>query len=113
MKGFLRFQELENHVLFAKMEPENNIIYALCKHFSKRFANENFIIYDIKRQIYGIYVAKKLYFIKGKEIDIFMTQEEKNIEELWQTFFNTIGIEERKNLKCQRNFMPKNIGNIL
>ena len=28
-------------------------------------------------------------------------------EKLWKEFFNTIGIKERKNLKCQKNFMPK------
>ena len=25
----------------------------------------------------------------------------------WQTFYNTIGIKERKNSRCQMNFMPK------
>ena len=26
---------------------------------------------------------------------------------MWKTFYNTIGIEERKNNRCRMNFMPK------
>ena len=34
-------------------------------------------------------------------------EEEKKYEDLWKTFFKTIGIKERENKKCQMNFMPK------
>ncbi|MDR2671871.1 MAG: TIGR03915 family putative DNA repair protein [Coriobacteriales bacterium] len=33
--------------------------------------------------------------------------EEDEFQALWQTFFDTIAIEERRNPTCQRNFMPK------
>ena len=39
--------------------------------------------------------------------NIKLDKEEKDIENLWLTFFETIGIEERKNKRCQMNFMPK------
>ena len=29
------------------------------------------------------------------------------IEDLWKSFYNTIGIKERKNDRCRMNFMPK------
>ena len=66
MKGFLRFQELNNHILYAKMAPENNIIFLLSKHFATRLKNEYWIIEDINRGIYSIY-DKKDYYLVNKE----------------------------------------------
>ncbi|MDE6141967.1 MAG: TIGR03915 family putative DNA repair protein, partial [Bacilli bacterium] len=36
MKGFLRFKELENKVLYAEMEPTNDVIILVSGHFQKR-----------------------------------------------------------------------------
>jgi hypothetical protein len=33
-------------------------------------------------------------------------QEEKKFQTLWKTFFDTVCIESRKNLKQQRNYVP-------
>ena len=32
-KGFVRFKELKNGILYAEISPENNIIFILAKHF--------------------------------------------------------------------------------
>ena len=32
---------------------------------------------------------------------------EKEIQELWKTFYKTVAIKERKNERCRMNFMPK------
>ena len=42
-----------------------------------------------------------------KELNLNINDNELEIESLWKSFFNTIGIKERKNYKTQRNFMPK------
>lgn len=60
--------------------------------------------------MYSIYDKKKYYLISGNNINILEIKnnnQEENIEDLWTTFFNTIGITERKNKRCQMNFMPK------
>ena len=49
--GFLRFRELKNGILMAVIAPKNNIAAQLAPHFSDRFPNENFLIYDEIRKI--------------------------------------------------------------
>ena len=110
LKGFLRFREINNHILYAEISPTNNVLELLSKHFAKRLKNEYWIIYDIGRNRYSIYDKKRYYIVSKDNINldnIKLDKEEKDIENLWLTFFETIGIEERKNKRCQMNFMPK------
>lgn len=109
LKGFLRFKELKNNILYGEIEPTNNVIEILSMHFKRRLANENWIIHDKKRYIAMIYDKKDILLIDTKKIDIFpkLSIEEEDYEDLWCTFYETIGIKERTNLKCRLNFMPK------
>ncbi len=109
LKGFLRFKQVKNFY-YAVIEPTNNVISILATHFKKRLSEELWIIYDKKRNIYALYDLKKVIYLKESEfksLNLDLDENEKNIEELWKTFFKTISIKERKNLKCQMNFMPK------
>lgn len=45
MTGFLRFEELDDGSLYAKIENQFNIIYFLGKHFAKRFNNQIYYIH--------------------------------------------------------------------
>ena len=36
-----------------------------------------------------------------------ISEREKEYQQLWKTFFQTIAIEERKNPRLQMQFMPK------
>ena len=110
LKGFLRFKEINNHILYAEISPTNNVLELLSFHFMRRLKNEYWIIKDIGRNVYSIYDRKKYYIISGKNIDlkeITVSKKEKEIENLWISFFKTIGIESRENKHCQMNFMPK------
>lgn len=109
LKGFLRFRELENKVLYAEMEPTNNVILILSNHFKKRLPNEYWIIRDVKRGILSIYDKKEVIVLDENTliIDANFSEEEKDFEDLWKVFYKTIGIKERKNDRCRRNFMPK------
>lgn len=109
-KGFVRFKELNNKVLYSEIEPENNILFLLCTHFKERLKNERFIIRDLKRNIIGIYDKKKLYILDNTDfIDktLKLSDEENDYQEMWKKFYKTIGIKERKNDRCRMNFMPK------
>jgi len=110
MKGFLRFRELENHVLYAEIEPENNILFHLSMHFQKRLSNEYWMIKDVKRGMISCYNKKNFVIVAEEKFHLKQIVESKNeqkYEELWKTFYQTIGIEERKNERCRQNFMPK------
>jgi probable DNA metabolism protein len=110
MKGFLRFRELENKVLYAEFSPENNILFLLSSHFEKRLGNEYWIIKDVNRKLISIYDKNSFTILDEEEFSIHtlnVSNEEKYIEELWKNFYKTIGIKERKNDRCRMNFMPK------
>ena len=110
LKGFLRFRELKNQVLYAEISPENNILSLLSKHFVARLKEENWLIKDVKRNLISIYNKKDYCIVDGAEfkfINFELNDQELEFERLWKLFYKTIAIEERKNLKCQRNFMPK------
>lgn len=109
--GFLRFAELENGMLYAKIGPKNNVVTLLAPHFADRFPLENFIIHDAGRQIFVLHPAKKgCIVVMGNECDAFQlpgnSKEEEYFQSLFVEFCHTIAIKERTNLKLQRNMLP-------
>ena len=109
LKGFLRFKKMKDFY-YAEVDPTNNVISILANHFKKRLSNEYWIISDTKRCIYALYDKKKITYLKKEDVvklNLELSSDEIFFEKLWKEFFNTIGIKERKNLKCQMNFMPK------
>lgn len=110
MKGFTRFKEINNNILYAEIEPVNNILELLSNHFQKRLKNEYWIIKDAKRKMLSIYDKKKFYIVLEENFQlekIIVSNEEEKIEDMWKIFYKTIGIKERKNSRCRQNFMPK------
>lgn len=109
LRGFVRFEELYNGVLFSKIAPVNNVITLIAPHFCDRLPGENWIIYDEKREIAAIHKKHGDWCLTSDTImleKIVSTEKESFYKDLWTTFFNTIAIEERKNYKLQRQLMP-------
>ena len=110
LKGFLRFSLTSDNFLYARISPTNDILSLLSWHFIERLKGERFVIHDVLRNKYCFYDSLKPYFVDGKDIihlNVNILDEEKEIEDLWKSFFETVAIKERENLKCQMNFMPK------
>lgn len=108
LKGLLRFIEIEKNLYYASIHPDTNIIEPLGHHFIKRLPTQNFIIHDKNRNICFLYNGQEYKIIDGTGLTIpNMTEEEQKCQELWKLFFKTISIKERKNTKCQMQFMPK------
>lgn len=105
-KGFVRFRELDNGILYSEIEAENNILQLLSNHFKKRLKNEYWIIRDNKRNLVSVYDKKECY-IFDSDIDIKENEKDDCFEDMWKEFYKTIGIKERKNDRCRMNFMPK------
>lgn len=109
-KGFVRFKEFNNHVLYAEIEPSSDCLEILSIHFKRRLKNEYWIIKDVRRNLLSLYDKKEFHIVDGTTFsldNILESREEEKIENLWKTFYQTIGIKERKNDTCRRNFMPK------
>ena len=110
MKGFLRFKHMKNNFYYAEINPTSNVLSLIVNHFKNRLSNERWVIKDVKRKIFSVYDLNKIIYLEEKSIiklNINEDENEINIENLWKSFFNTIGIKERKNKKCQISFMPK------
>lgn len=112
-KEFLRFQEVQKEppLLLAVIEPRHQVVPLLMDHFADRFMEEWFIIYD-KTHLEAAFHQKdgdwELRILTREEADKLeqLSEQREEYVDLWKTFFHSIVIEERKNLKLQRNMLP-------
>ncbi len=109
---FLRFEQLDNGALFARLSPKCRVLTLIAPHFSDRFSGENWVIYDDTHGEAAIHPALKEWVIaplSEEEASAFLERHsgEDHYVDLWKVFFETIGIKERKNPACQRNLLPK------
>ncbi len=108
LKGLLRFQEVGRNLYYASIHPDNNIIEPLGQHFINRLPNQNFIIHDKTRNVCLLYNGKEYKIVDSTNLKIpNISEEEQKYQELWKLFFKTISISERKNPRCQMQYMPK------
>ncbi len=108
MYGFVRFKNI-NDILISKINPDHNVLPLLGNHFSKRLGNENFVIYDEGRNLALIYNKDSycLSDIDQRLKDLIVHHEDSTYEELWQEYFKSVNVEERKNSRLQSRMMPK------
>lgn len=109
-KEFIRFEELKGNVLYSKIEPKCDVVPLVYKHFQDRFPEENWIIYDIRRVKAAVHQrGRETVIIEGQDLEHLTKDMKQNdrYEDLWKIFFDTVAIEERRNLKCQQNHLPK------
>lgn len=108
MKGFLRFIETENGVLYAHYEPDNDITALLAPHFKERIKIIPFIIHDVKRNILALYNGKEIKVVYcDTPLAIYLSPQEKEMQTLWKRYFESVNIESRKNKKQQDNYLPR------
>lgn len=115
MKMFLRFREVEGGILFARIEPDVNVMAFIMPHFADRFPLESFVILDTRRGIGGIHAAGEEWFLLRMEEGVrerfeslaeHYSEEELKMGELFRCFCHSLGIKERTNLKLQQQFLP-------
>lgn len=110
-KEFLRFQELENRILFSRIGPKCNVLTFLAPHFADRLPLLDFVIYDEKRGIFAVHPkSKEWYLVTDRDFEeekiAPYSEGELEYQELFTFFCHKIAIKERKNLKLQRNMLP-------
>lgn len=107
LMGFVRFSD-NNGTLSAVIEPKNKVLPLMAAHFIDRYRNENFLIYDKTNRMALIYSDHNAEIVEDIDFELpDTTEEEEYYRQLWKTFYNTIGIEERYNPLCRMNLMPK------
>lgn len=109
---FVRFEELENGVLFARINPENALLPYLAEHFSDRFSGENWVIADTVHQMVLTHERDKgcsLARVENVDFDalsLTCSENEQLWQKLWKSFVDTIAIKERINPKLQQQMLP-------
>ena len=109
---FIRFSELENGVLFAAIHPKNYVLPYVAEHFTDRFPQENFMIFDETHQEVAVHKATKDFLLTdAADLDLEKikrySENESEYRKLWLTFFDHIAIDARRNAKAQMNHIPK------
>lgn len=117
MRQFVRFQKTADGIFFACIEPLYDVLPLVAEFFEDRFADQQWLIYDARRE-YGLY-----YNLEKTEVVHFdnllvspdtgqlspeqMDDHEKDFQNLWRQYFKSAAIKERINLKLQRQHMPR------
>lgn len=104
--GFIRFSELEDGTMLAKIAPKYNILSIIKNHFFKRFGGQRFIIYDETRKLAIVNTKDCCQIVSIPSVQSATSEGEEQIRALWKNFFRAIEIKERKNLKIQQSRVP-------
>jgi probable DNA metabolism protein len=116
MEAFIRFQLTKDQLYYAIVEPDFNVLPLIRNHFKNRYADQRWMIYDARRK-YGIYYdLEKVDSIQvnfeedtnsGKDISGIYDEDEKLYQHLWKTYFGSVNIAARKNMKLHIQHMPR------
>ncbi|MCD8739953.1 TIGR03915 family putative DNA repair protein [Mucilaginibacter roseus] len=115
MEAFIRFQKLQDGLFYSVIEPDFNVLPMLIRHFKNRYADQKWMIYDLKRK-YGIYYD--LHQVEYMEMDFSDGQGAANVvssfnededayQHLWKNYFKSVNIASRKNTKLHIRHIPK------
>ena len=114
---FVRFQQTKEGLYFCGIDPRYDVLPLVLGHFRSRFADQQWLLYDMKRN-YGAFYNKK----SVEEVELTSSEINKNTgrvsenvlsegdafyQALWKSYFDHISIKERKNLRLQRQHMPR------
>jgi probable DNA metabolism protein len=113
MEAFVRFKKLKDETYYAAIEPDFDVIPLLIKHFKNRYADQRWLIYDMKRR-YGIFYNLhdvefiSLEFSEEMGGDMVLFWEDETIyQHLWKNYFNSANIPSRKNTRLHLRHIPK------
>lgn len=107
MKQFIRFSDFDGY-LAAVIEPKNKVIPLIADHFTDRYRNENFLIYDETHRMALVYWSHRAEIVYDISFELpAASAEEERYRELWKSFYDTIAIKERYNPRCRMTMMPK------
>lgn len=108
MEAFVRFQLTADNIWLATIEPDFNVLPLIEKHFKSRYADQKWLIADIKRS-YGIYYdLEKVHIIDLDQLNSLteLNQTENAYQNLWRVYFKSTNIVERRNLKLHYQHVP-------
>ncbi|MDR3252768.1 MAG: TIGR03915 family putative DNA repair protein [Tannerella sp.] len=115
IKQFVRFQKAADDIFFAPIRPVYNALPLTIDHFTDRFADQQWVLYDLRRRYgyyYDLHVTKEITFaggdhlLSGKLDESLMAADEKLFQNLWRGYFKAMTIKERINPRLHRHNLP-------
>jgi probable DNA metabolism protein len=117
MVQFVRFQLTRDNIYFAAISPEYDVLPIIMQHFRDRFADQNWLVYDLKRD-YGYYfntadveevsLSEKVFNVADGSVRSDMLEEGESVyQTMWNDYCSSITIRERLNLRLQKQHMPR------
>ncbi len=116
MEAFVRFRLMKDNIYFAAIEPDFNVLPLIKHHFKNRYADQHWIIYDLKRKFgihYDLSVVKFISLDLDSNIGIsggsttFFDEKELQFQKLWKEYFESVNIKSRANSKLHHQHLPK------
>ncbi len=113
--GFARFQKTAQGVYFSVMEPRYNVLPLMAGHFKERFADQQWVLYDARRE-YGIFfdgeecreMTMDRENLRGGGLNpTLLAEGEELIERMWQGYFSATAVAERTNPRLQARCLPR------
>ena len=117
MEAFVRFEKTQDGLFHASIEPDFDVLPLIASHFTKRYADQRWLIFDLKRR-YGLYYDLHRTDVvelaglgttprRGEVAAQVLDEREPLFKLLWQAYFDHANIPERRNLKLHRRHMPR------
>lgn len=117
MEAFVRFEKAQDELFHATIEPDFDVLPLIASHFTKRYADQRWLIFDKKRR-YGLYYNLSRTEIvefetasptprRGEVSATVLDEREPLFKLLWQVYFDHVNIPERKNMKLHQRHIPR------
>lgn len=116
MEAFVRFRLTKDDIYFAVIEPDFNVLPIITKHFRSRYADQKWLIYDLRRKFGVHYDLQKTEYVSielPEDIGIsganseYFEQGEIYFQKLWKEYFDSTNIKSRVNMRLHVKHVPK------
>lgn len=107
-KGFVRFSEVTDGFLYARIEPQADVLPLIAPHFVGRVGDRPWMIHDLRRSKAAIFDLKSWRLVGDVVLSAEpgMSEAEHEYAALWRRYFQRHAIAERHNPNLQQKHVP-------
>ena len=112
---FARLRKMADGSYYAPVSPKCNALPLAVGYFRDRFADQRWLVYDLKRRYgyaYDLHEVREVVFESLSDApserltDDLLDADELAFQRLWKSYFDALAIPERFNPRLQRRQMP-------
>ncbi len=117
MKAFIRFQKSSDGLFLAVIEPDFNVLPLISDFFRKRYADQPWLIFDVKRAYGLLYDTRSVSEVRltSEEREalsspgtvVSLDENDAHFQQLWKLYYKSTNIESRRNMKLHLQHVPR------